>query len=665
MASNIKGITVEINGDSSNFSKAIKSLNSDIKSTQKELNGVNTLLKLDPSNVELLTQKEQLLTQAISETETKLDALKQAQEQMKEAGLDESSDEYRNLQREIVLTEQKLNSLKEQQKDFGSVAVQQIKAAGEKVSEYGDKISDLGSKFAGLSATAAGALTAVGGLAYKAGTTADDINTLAKTTGVATDEIQKINYASDLLDVSFDTISGSMKKLKNNMQSAQEGSSKMQNAFDSLDISVTNADGSLRSSNDVFYETIDALGKISNETERDALAMDIFGKSATDLNPLIMSGSKALKELGAEAENAGLIMSQDTLDAANAFNDAIDHLKAQASGTFLALGAEIAEALTPALEAVCGAIETALGWIRGLDEGTLAIIGTILMVVASIAPVLTVLGVIVGHVGKLIALLPAIISGVSSVMSVVKTLFAILSANPIGAVIALIALAVEALLVLYNTNETFRKKVDEVFNAVKATVTAVLNTLIGFFTKTVPDAIGAMIKKAQEIPTKMISAIKSAVDGIKSLVNSFKNIGGQLISGLWNGINDKISWLKEKIAGLGRTVLNSVKDIFGIASPSKEMAWMGDMMAQGLGKGFADSMKNTTKAMTGTLNSSKSTLANSSVAGQNAVVQQSAPQNITLNAKLVTSNGRELANYVLKDLINVAKANGTPIVNPT
>ena len=108
---------------------------------------------------------------------------------------------------------------------------------------------------------------------------ADNIITLSMQTGQSTQQLQEFAYASELIDVSVDTLQGSLTKLTNNMQDTMNGTGNAKASFEALGVSVTNADGSMRNANDVFYETIDALGQVKNDTERDAMAMDIFGRS--------------------------------------------------------------------------------------------------------------------------------------------------------------------------------------------------------------------------------------------------------------------------------------------------------------------------------------------------------------------------------------------------
>ena len=159
-SSKIKGLTIEIGGDTSKFEKSLGKAESASAKLSKELKGVNSLLKLDPSNVELLKQKQDVLRESIVATEDKLKLLNDAQSQVVEQfkNGDIGIEQYRNFQREIIATKQKLETLKKEQKDFGSVAEQQLKVAGEKIGEFGDKIESAGKKFTVLSGVATAGL---------------------------------------------------------------------------------------------------------------------------------------------------------------------------------------------------------------------------------------------------------------------------------------------------------------------------------------------------------------------------------------------------------------------------------------------------------------------------------------------------------------------------
>ena len=171
MANRIKGITVEIGGDTTKLSKALKNVDNSIKSTQTQLRDVNKLLKLDPGNTELLAQKHKLLGDAVGQTKQKLETLKTAAQQAEKALAvgDISKEQYDALQREIVETEQELKRL-ESTANQSSTAVQNIAAKGEKLKTLGDNISNVGQKM--LPATIA--ITGLGTAAVK---TAADFDT--------------------------------------------------------------------------------------------------------------------------------------------------------------------------------------------------------------------------------------------------------------------------------------------------------------------------------------------------------------------------------------------------------------------------------------------------------------------------------------------------------
>ena len=146
MANRIKGITIEIGGDTTKLESALKNVNTEIKNTESKLKDVNKLLKMDPGNADLIAQKYKTLQTEIQATKDKLNTLKEASKQADQALADGkmSKDQYDALQREIAETEQSLKSLEEEYKKFGSVQAQQVAAAGEKMKEFGSKVESAG-----------------------------------------------------------------------------------------------------------------------------------------------------------------------------------------------------------------------------------------------------------------------------------------------------------------------------------------------------------------------------------------------------------------------------------------------------------------------------------------------------------------------------------------
>jgi len=141
----IKGITIKIGGDTTELSRSLENVNRDLKNAQISLRDIDKLLKLDPTNVELLRQKQQYLNTAIDSTKEKLAKEKEALEQLKNSeGFDKNSEQAKALERQITADEQALKKLETQAKQFGSVGVQQFKAVGEKVQAVGQKMGQIG-----------------------------------------------------------------------------------------------------------------------------------------------------------------------------------------------------------------------------------------------------------------------------------------------------------------------------------------------------------------------------------------------------------------------------------------------------------------------------------------------------------------------------------------
>lgn len=399
MPDKIRGITIEIGGDTSQLSKSLDKVNKDLRTTQGELRDVDRLLKLDPTNTELLEQKQKLLAKSITQTESKLETLRKTEQSLKDAGVDKNSAQFMALQREIISTESKLASMKKEAQT-ASVEMQRVAASADQISDATAKAAE---KTRALSAAAAAVSVALIGAAYNAAKTADDLNTLSQQSGLATDSLQKMRYAADVVDVSADTIISAMRRMKKNMASESEG---VVEAWDTLGVSVTDTTGDYRDAEEVFYDTIKALSRIPNETERDVLAMQLFGKSADELAGIIDDGGAALRMYGDEAERLGLIMDEKTIAALTEANNQIDLMKQKATNTITLVGAKVLTVAEPALEKILGVVDKVFTALGKLDEGTLSTILTVSIAVAAISPVTKLISGISGGISNLIGLLP-------------------------------------------------------------------------------------------------------------------------------------------------------------------------------------------------------------------------------------------------------------------
>lgn len=203
-----------------------------------------------------------------------------------------------------------------------------------------------------IGAATVGAVASLAKLVISSAGAADELGDMAKKTGLTTTQLQKYRYTADMVGTSLETITGAQAKLVKTMSSAASGTGASAEAFRKLNVNVKNADGTLRKADDVFLDVIDSLGGIENETERDAIAMSIFGKSAQELNPLIKEGSQALRDYSDEAEELGAIVSEDVVNALGDVQTEIKHVNAQFTATQQNVAAQFAPIIKEALIAV-------------------------------------------------------------------------------------------------------------------------------------------------------------------------------------------------------------------------------------------------------------------------------------------------------------------------
>lgn len=809
MASNIKGITVEIGGNTTKLGKALEDVNKKTKSLQSELRGVNTLLKTDPSNVVLLRQKQELLTQSIGETKNKLDTLKEAQAQVQaqfEKG-EITEEQYRNLQREIVYTEQKLEKLNDELKDFGSVGAQQVAQMGEKVQEVGGKVEAFGKGFSVVSA-GAGALLAGSIASFKeldsgydtiitktgaTGEALEELNTVADnifgsmptdidSVGIAVGEINtRFGYTGEQLEtlstqflqfaeingVDLNNSIGTVDKVLEqfNMDASESGNvldlitlkaqqtgigadtlmnSIQENGatfkdmglnvneaivllsqFEANGVNVGVAMKSLKkatqeytkdglSMEEALGKTIEKIKNAKTDTQALAEAQEVFGtKGANEMAKAIREGRISLEDLSASMKDYEGVVSdtyEGTLDPIDDATVAMNNLKLAGSE----LAGALQTAFAPMLTSIVGKLKELAQWFGNLSPTMQKTIAIALTVVTALGPVLIVIGNLITAVGTIMTFAPQLVTAFNSIKVAFAGLNAVMSANPIGAVIVAITALVGVLVYAYNHSEKFRDIVNNAFEKVKEVAGNVVDAVVGFFTKVIdfvknnwqgillfivnPFAsafkllydncdefrdfvnnftkkvkdtftnvgntivnfftqlpgkiwntltnvvtklttwganmkakatsiaqnvvtstvtffsqlpgkiwsaiVGAITKVTQwgaQMLTKAKTAMNNVVNGITTtlskVVSNVKSVGGDLVKGIWNGINDKVDWIKKKIGGFKDQVLNALKDAFDIHSPSRLMKKeIGENIALGVIEGINSKKANAKKS---------------------------------------------------------------------
>ena len=578
MAAKVRGITIQLDGDTSGLTKSLTDANKEIKNTQTQLKDVERLLKLDPTNTELLRQKQQLLGQAIGETNDKLKTLKQAEENMKSQGVDENSEQFMALKREIIATEDSLKKLTDEANKTVS-AFDKIKAATDKVAQGAKNVANKTKALSAAGAAVAGGLLATG---VSAMNSADDLKTLSARTGISTDTLQKFAYAADMVDVSTEEMASALSKMKKQMANSPE-------SFEQLGIALKNADGSYRDLESILYDSLSALSQVGDETERDLLAMELFGKSGDVLATVIDDGGEALKAYGEKAQELGLILSEDTLTSMVDTKDKIDELKATSLATLSEVGAELLEKLAPTIEVIVEKIGELVEWIGTLDGDTLQTILTVAAVIAAISPI------------------ASLVSGISTAIGAVSTALQFLIANPIVLLIAAIVGLVALIATKGDEIQALLKKVDDflqnifckdfseqfgflgdiinvfvgifsgIWTAIKTTLDGVINFIRGIFTgdwkrawEGVKQIFTGVFDGAQRIFETFTNFFKKLWsrdwtqtlgvlgNGLNAFFQNFKNIWTS-ITGIFNGV---INFIKNVFAGNWKGAWESIKGIF-------------------------------------------------------------------------------------------------------
>ena len=605
---NVKGVTVVFEGDTTKLDKALRTIKNSAKDVDKELNEINRALKFNPKNTELIAQKQTVLKEKVEATANSLKDLKDLQKQMDDQGVDKNSEEYRRLQREIITTESKLKHFRG---ELAKVNAQSSKLykLGDAFDAAGKKIESAGRKLAPVS-KAAGAITgAMAAVTYKAGQAADELNTLSKQTGISTKDLQLYAAAADLTDVSVEAMAKTHQKLKKNMLGAQDGTNEQAQYFEQLGIDITNADGSLRDANDVFDETIIALGKMENETERDAIAMAIFGKSANELNPIIEDGGKTYEKVAKMMQKYGLEpVSQEELDKANEFNDQIDTIKLVFTQAIQIIGTKIASTLLPLMEKVTDAASKMAGALAKLDGKKLAKFGGFTAALTGLSPALIVVGGLMKRFGKKLKDVAEVVSNVAIKFPKAGKALSLLT-NPVTLVVAALAglglaigksgksadelvkafdemvkkavakvkeLIPKIVEIIKNIGQTIVKNAPVILNGLTTLLQAVLilipkyapqllNAAVSLFTKIV-DAIPVVLPKVLAGITSLVGAV---VKKLPELIPKLLKAAVSLFMAIVQAIPQVVTSLNNALPAIGKAMLTyfrglwkDIKDVF-------------------------------------------------------------------------------------------------------
>lgn len=640
MASNrIVGITIDIEGKNDGLTKSLQQVQKESQATSSALKSIDSALKEvtdEGQRIELLSQKEELLTKQIEQTNEKLEIMRQVAADAAK-GLEDgtvSKEQYAILTSEIAKTEQTLEQLgaaaSETSNELSGIDSGDLDSVGDDAETAADGLEDVqeeseetnksfdalgkgaaavGAAMVAATAAMVDALKEVGGAlvdcTMDAANYADEISTMSEVTGISTETLQELTYASDLMDVSVDTITGSMTKMEKSMGSAadkifnlettqaelnralKDGSidadeyeAKMEEAleknatgYDKLGVSIYDSNHNLRDSEEVFWDVIDALGQMEDGTERDLLAMELLGKSAKDLNPLINEGSEGFRALADEAHEAGFVMGDDTLTAFTDFDDQMVRFKNSGQAAKNALGTLLLPALselsgtgTSALQKFTKAVQSSNGDVSVIGSAISELLPEVFQSINKVLPdILKLVGTAVDSCLQiLIDNLPLF---VDTAISIVEQLTSTLI-NPenIGKIMD------SAVTIILSLVQFLLANIDQVINSAISIVLAIVNGISSALPQLIPAAVDAILTICETLlsPENLALILDAALNLVIGLAMGIVDSLPQIIERLPEIISGIVTWLLSE-DGLGQIVEAGFQLFIGLVTKMPEI----------------------------------------------------------------------------------------------
>ena len=434
---------------------------------------------------------------------------------------------------------------------------------GSKFQSVGSKVTNLGKSLAPVSAGVVAFGGAMVATAKKTADHSDTIDKMSQKLGISRKAYQEWDYVLSQNGASIDSLKVGMKTMNNQLDAVRQKGDTAGTAFDRLGISLEDLEG--KSNEEVFEDTIKALQNCKDETERTKLATELFGKAGVELAPLLNSGAESTEKLKQKAHELGMVLDDETIDAGVNMIDAMDTLKR----TFATIGYTIGGAVMPYITKFCNYASSNLPKVRDFVKGVAEridsipapikkVIAIVLAVLAVASPVLIITGKIITLIGTVIGSIGKVIGVISKVAGVAKALFSLLLANPIALVIVGIVALVAGLIYAYKHSEKFRKFVQKLWTAFKASFTKI-KTIVTTVIQTVVKKFTEMQKNVKDILKKISDTIKKTFDAIKKTIQTILNAIKTIFTIVWKAIKAGVTLYFKAYLTVIKTTLTLIK----------------------------------------------------------------------------------------------------------
>ena len=669
MADNF-GLKLGIDGERE-FKKALSEINQTFKVLGSEMKLVSSQFDKNDKSVEALTARNQVLNKEIDAQKEKIETLKSAlanaaesfgendkRTQAWQVQLNNAQASLNDMEREVANNEETIKDLSSAE----DTAEKETKEMSEQIEKSGKHAEDAKGKFekfkdtvAKVAKATAAAVTAIAGAAVACGKElwnlanetaeyGDQIEKNSQKVGLSFEAYQKWDYAMKISGTDMASCTNGLKTLTNKFDDALNGSKSATESFERLGISVSDLKG--KSREEVFATVVKSLQNVKDETDKAALANDMFGKSGQNLIPLFNLTEEELAGLMQEAEDYGMVMDDSAVKASAAFEDSLNKMKSTFTGLKNNIMGQMLPSLTLVMDGLSdlmagneNAAENIKNGVAGLIDSITGMIPQAVSLISSIAGAVLesapaiIEALVTGILDALPQLMPVAVDMILSVTDtlisnlplIIDTAFKIVFAliegiaqalpDLIPQIIEIVTMIVSvimenlpmiiqvALELIIALAQGLIQALPELIMMLPQIILAIVKAFKEFDWGTMgrniidglANGIGGSVKKAvdriKELGKKLISAFKSLF-GINSPSTVFAGFGKNLLEGLWNGIKNIQSWLISKLRGLGSAITGALKSVLGIHSPSKVFEdEIGKNLGLGIGVGFEKIMK--------------------------------------------------------------------------
>ena len=514
---------------------------------------------------------------------------------------------------------------------FGTIAVNNAEANGA-IDETSEKAESFGSKLkSGISTAAKWGTAIVGGatvasaalvkFASSSASTADNIDKMSQKIGISREAYQELDFICSQSGTSVDNLQAGMKSLVSAMDGAASGTAANIDQFNRLGVSVTNADGSLRSSEDVMWETLSALQSMENQTEKARLATELFGRSGTELMPLLNGQAGSLEEMKQQAHDLGLVLNDDLIDSGVSLTDTLDQMKRSFGSIVTQLGAslmpiveKVAKYVIDNMPRIQGLVQKLEPIITGLLDGLLPplmdliesvlpvifdlieqLIPPVMEIVNSLLPLITdlLLAITPILVDIISTILPPIITLIETlipyVVQFIETLLPPLT-QLIQALLPVIGQIIDAVLpVLIQLIDTLLPIIIQIIETILPPIIALINQLLPIITQII-QAVLPVIISLLNVLTPILQALMPILEPILKLLLTLLEPLFQLLdvvlpilTTLLQGVASVIdtvvkpiiTWVADFLSGIFSGVLDAIMSLIGKVRDAFKGAWEG------------------------------------------------------------------------------------------